>query len=135
MRNIGQQFWNNMTPTLVPNNTAINSANKMRTRYNSSRNPWIDTELKPGPWNELLPCQELCHELVRSCPAKLGFSCPTERWLKYSYGTVDLTKGRPTCNNPSVMWMQISTGMGLVTNLWLVELAMAAVTMMLHWGL
>lgn len=54
---------------------------------NSSRNPLIDTEVKPGPYKEVLPCQDLCYDLVQSCPAALGFGCPEGSWLNASYGT------------------------------------------------
>jgi calcium channel MID1 len=54
---------------------------------NSSRNPLIDTEIKPGPYKEVLPCQDLCYDLVQSCPAALGFGCPDGSWFNASYGT------------------------------------------------
>jgi calcium channel MID1 len=65
--------------------------------YNSSRNPIIDTDIKPGPYKEVLPCQDLCHELVQSCPASLGFGCPVEEWLNASYG-VRSPNGDITCS-------------------------------------
>ncbi|KAK0665562.1 stretch-activated Ca2+-permeable channel component-domain-containing protein [Cercophora samala] len=46
------------------------------TRFNSSRNTRIDEEIRPGPYKELLPCEDLCYDLVRSCPASMGFGCP-----------------------------------------------------------
>ncbi|KAK2765925.1 stretch-activated cation channel mid1 [Arachnomyces sp. PD_36] len=54
---------------------------------NSSRNPIIDTEIRPGPYKEVLPCQDLCYDLVQSCPAALGFGCPEGNSLNASYGT------------------------------------------------
>ena len=55
---------------------------------NSSRNPLIDTAIKPGPYKEVLPCQDLCWGLVQSCPAALEFGCPYPgRGLEVSYGT------------------------------------------------
>ncbi len=54
---------------------------------NSSRNPNIDEKIRPGPYKELLPCEDLCYDLVQSCPASLGFSCPLRgRGLEQSYG-------------------------------------------------
>lgn len=53
---------------------------------NTSRNPMIDTKIRPGPYKEILPCQDLCHTLVQACPAKLGFQCPVKKWLNDSYG-------------------------------------------------
>lgn len=51
-----------------------------------SRNSLIDTEIKPGPYKEILPCQDLCFDLVRNCPASLKFSCPDGAALNASYG-------------------------------------------------
>lgn len=42
----------------------------------TSRNSWIDEEIAPGPYKEVLPCDDVCYELVQSCPAALQFSCP-----------------------------------------------------------
>ncbi|KAK2775469.1 stretch-activated cation channel mid1 [Onygenales sp. PD_12] len=64
---------------------------------NSSRNPLIDEEIKPGPYKEVLPCQDLCYDLVRSCPAALGFSCPEGKWLNASYGAKS-ANGDITCS-------------------------------------
>ncbi|KAF4554097.1 Stretch-activated Ca2+-permeable channel component-like protein [Elsinoe fawcettii] len=57
---------------------------------NSSRNSRIDDLVKPGPYKELLPCEDLCFDLVRSCPSALGFSCPHPgRGLEAGYGKRD----------------------------------------------
>ncbi|KAK3709611.1 hypothetical protein LTR37_010832 [Vermiconidia calcicola] len=55
---------------------------------NSSRNPMIDVEIQPGPYKEVLPCEDLCYSLVQSCPAALGFGCPLPgKGLEAGYGT------------------------------------------------
>ncbi|KAL1959032.1 hypothetical protein VTO42DRAFT_3273 [Malbranchea cinnamomea] len=78
-RNTGQAFLNGtMLPDDYPGRANVAS--------NSSRNSIIDTEIKPGPYKEVLPCIDLCHELVRSCPSALGFRCPRKEWLEASYG-------------------------------------------------
>ena len=47
----------------------------------------IDTQIQPGPYKEVLPCQDLCWDIVQSCPASLGFSCPSAgRGLEVTYG-------------------------------------------------
>ncbi|KAL8301646.1 hypothetical protein RB597_002184 [Gaeumannomyces tritici] len=46
--------------------------------YAGSRNAFIDTVIQPGPYKELLPCSDLCFDLVQSCHPKLGFGCPTD---------------------------------------------------------
>lgn len=59
----------------------------MRLYANSSRNPLIDDLIQPGPYKEVLPCDDLCYSLVQSCPAALGFKCPLPgRGLERSYG-------------------------------------------------
>ena len=55
---------------------------------NSSRNPMIDEKIQPGPYKEVLPCEDLCYSLVQACPAALGFGCPYPgRGLEAGYGT------------------------------------------------
>lgn len=71
--------------------------------YQMSRNPQIDAVIKPGPYKEVLPCEELCYGLVQNCPASLGFTCPRP-WntgFNTSYGTMQGTNGSTiTCNYP-----------------------------------
>ena len=64
----------------------------------------IDNDIKPGPYKEVLPCKDLCYELVRSCPAALGFACPIEgHGLNFSYGDpAGGIIGHPRCNAPGV---------------------------------
>lgn len=72
-RNLGQQF---------PNGTALDETlvDDLRQRTGvavmSSRSEWIDEEIAPGPYKEVLPCDDVCYQLVQSCPAKLEFKCP-----------------------------------------------------------
>ncbi|KAI1738550.1 stretch-activated Ca2+-permeable channel component-domain-containing protein [Xylaria scruposa] len=54
--------------------------------YNSSRNVEIDDRVQPGPYKEVLPCDYLCYELVKSCPSSIGFSCPVPK-NKFSFNT------------------------------------------------
>ncbi|KAI0167280.1 stretch-activated Ca2+-permeable channel component-domain-containing protein [Pestalotiopsis sp. NC0098] len=74
--------------------------------YNSSRLARIDEEIAPGPYKEVLPCEDLCYTLVQSCPAALGFGCPTPGMLGFntSYGRrltdANGTSNAVTCNFP-----------------------------------
>lgn len=88
-RNVGQPF---------PNGTFVDEleGNKNNTQsmtsvpgYNASRNAFIDETIAPGPYKEILPCHEICYEVVQSCPAVLGFNCPLKGMtaFQYSYGT------------------------------------------------
>ncbi|KIV99011.1 uncharacterized protein PV09_09240 [Verruconis gallopava] len=82
-RNVGQPFANGSQPTNL-NETMANMI-----MYNSSRSSLIAS----GPYKEVLPCQELCFNMVKSCPTSLGFLCPQRNalWapLAKSYGTYD----------------------------------------------
>lgn len=78
-----------------------------------SRNVKIDELVSPGPYKEVLPCQELCHSLVSSCPASLGFNCPRPGQVGFetSYGQMPLgdtdSQGRKvniTCNFPGLFY-------------------------------
>ncbi|KAK5163557.1 uncharacterized protein LTR77_010506 [Saxophila tyrrhenica] len=102
-RNMGQPFFNgtelpssllnqHYTPmskaptlegTIAYSQTYISSV-----ATNSSRNPMIDEVIQPGPYKEVLPCEDLCYSLVQSCPAALGFGCPFPgKGLEASYGS------------------------------------------------
>jgi calcium channel MID1 len=73
---------------------------------NNSRNPWIDTTITPGPYKELLPCDDLCYHVVQSCPASMNFGCPLPGSISFnqSYGRITVTQfanGTPaSCNYP-----------------------------------
>lgn len=95
-RSLAYPTWNDTAATPnVPNITTLSARNM------SARNPWIDQVIKPGPWKEMLPCKDLCYNLVRSCPASLGFSCPQDKWssswLSWNYGDPD-----SGCNDPTM---------------------------------
>lgn len=95
-RNIAQEFINETT--LDPMRSEANSTNMAAMYANRSRNPLIDTTIRPGPYKEVLPCKDLCYSLVQSCPAALGFACPSERMgLNRSYGARD-PSGNITCS-------------------------------------
>lgn len=72
--------------------------------YNSSRLTRIDDEIAPGPYKEVLPCEDLCYTLVQSCPAALGFGCPTPGMMGFntSYGRreINTSSSAVTCNFP-----------------------------------
>ncbi|WEW56492.1 hypothetical protein PRK78_001937 [Emydomyces testavorans] len=102
-RNIGQNFINGSTvPDDYPGRQSVLT--------NSSRNPLIDTEIKPGPYKEVLPCQELCFDLVQSCPSALGFACPTQKWLNTSYGMMS-EDGDVTCSYLGAAYFMKSGGL------------------------
>jgi calcium channel MID1 len=101
-RNMGQGFYNNASmlsssllqqqynpmPSAPGNSIAQQQTFISSFATNSSRNPTIiDEIIMPGPYKEVLPCEDLCYSLVQSCPAMLGFGCPYPgRGLEASYG-------------------------------------------------
>ncbi|KAJ6179105.1 hypothetical protein N7519_009566 [Penicillium mononematosum] len=79
VRNAGQPFINGSSlPDDSPYRQSVAS--------NTSRNSIIDEKIKPGPYKEILPCQDICHTLVKDCPSALGFGCPEGAWMNASYG-------------------------------------------------
>ncbi|KAK7515210.1 uncharacterized protein IWZ02DRAFT_60271 [Phyllosticta citriasiana] len=92
-RNVASPFINGTTIAETPfadNVKEYNSTLRNRLYANSSRNSLIDTVVQPGPYKELLPCDDLCYSLVQSCPATMSFACPLKgKGLEQSYGTRD----------------------------------------------
>ena len=105
-------------PYLMPRNTAADFANGSSlpdlphlyhadnitswistVASNSSRNPIIDADIRPGPYKEVLPCEDLCYDLMQSCPASLGFQCPLAgKGLDASYGKRSRDSGEISCS-------------------------------------
>lgn len=147
-RNVGQNFHNGsaLSPEIlnlrfIPMTGAptLDGSPRDRQTYlsaiaaNSSRNPAIIDELiQPGPYKELLPCDDLCYSIVQSCPASLGFGCPYPgRGLEVGYAPRS-QNGSLTCSflgavydlnaasgmRASVTWVLVSTVfVGLILNL------------------
>jgi calcium channel MID1 len=98
-RNLQQPF---------PNGDVLDAATLARfpntTATMSSRNPMIDSVVKPGPYKEVLPCEDLCYNLTQSCPAALGFNCPRPGMVGFntSYGIrgEQDENGEVYCNYP-----------------------------------
>ncbi|KAJ2979903.1 hypothetical protein NUW58_g7085 [Xylaria curta] len=111
MRNINKPFPNG---TLV--DQGIRDAFGQMKAYNSSRNLEIDDKIEPGPYKEVLPCDYLCYELVKSCPASIGFACPLPG-SRFSFNTsyaVPDTDKKLSCNYPgSAYYPSSATAMGV----------------------
>ena len=99
-RNVGQAFFTNQTmlpdsylqQPFVPMPSAPGGSAAFQQTYSStfatnrSRVGRIDDTVMPGPYRELLPCEDLCYSLMQSCPAALDFRCPFPgRGLETSY--------------------------------------------------
>jgi calcium channel MID1 len=85
------------------------------TAFMASRNPRIDEVVKPGPYKELLPCDDLCYKLVQSCPASLGFGCPLpgQTGFEGNYARHDPAGGL-TCNFPGSAHVRSGVGRAVV---------------------
>ncbi|USW49850.1 Putative stretch-activated cation channel Mid1/Calcium influx-promoting protein Ehs1 [Septoria linicola] len=111
VRNVGQAFYNDTkledeflhsnyismddAPT-VDGTTAWDQTYISSFATNRSRNGQIDDIIKPGPYKEVLPCEDLCYSLMQSCPASMQFACPYPgRGLERGYGKRD---GDLTCS-------------------------------------
>jgi calcium channel MID1 len=108
-RALGQPFFNN--GTFLPR-SILDAASKSAF-INGSRSTDIDTRVVPGPYKEVLPCEDLCYDIVKSCPASIGFGCPQPGSIGFgsSYGQKPLLgadgNGRITnitCNVPGVLY-------------------------------
>jgi calcium channel MID1 len=79
-----------------------------------SRNPLIDEVVRPGPYKEVLPCEDLCYNLTQSCPAQMGFGCPTPGMVGFetSYGRRGRQdeNGEVYCNYPGAAHLFSAAG-------------------------
>lgn len=92
-RGLDTEFFNQTANATVPNDPdTIQFYSRGNETYNTaslrSRNPLIETDVRPGPYKEIKPCMDLCWNLVQSCPSEFGFTCPRPRtWgSEVSYG-------------------------------------------------
>jgi calcium channel MID1 len=105
IRNVGSAFWNG---TLLPTDTPTFELANRTAAGRSSRNSLIDRVIQPGPYKELLPCDDLCYNVVRNCPAAIGFSCPLPGFVGFDTSYTqrfNLSADRaimvpPQCNYP-----------------------------------
>lgn len=102
-RNIDAPLSNGSIPSANNMSAAFNATTRDRFAYSRSRNPMIDEQIKPGPYKEMLPCDDLCFDIVRSCPAQLGFGCPKPSVRDESYGKRDPDGDVLTCSFPGAV--------------------------------
>ncbi|GME27045.1 putative calcium channel subunit mid1 protein [Neofusicoccum parvum] len=136
-RNIAQTFINgtNLTDTAYGRDPNSNSSLYDRLYANSSRNTMIDEKIMPGPYKEVLPCEDLCYSLIQSCPASFGFACPVMgKGLERSYGNrLGNGNGNVTCSylgavyyvnagarlGMGVVWRAVLGAVGMALWVWL----------------
>jgi len=127
IRNINAVFPNE---SLVDNSTR--EAYGQLKAYNASRNLQIDKIVQPGPYKERLPCDYLCYDLVSSCPASMGFSCPLPKskfGFNTSYAVYDSNKSL-SCNYPGSAHYPSTASAMAVTWVSTVTLIIAGLLMM-----
>lgn len=84
---------------------------------NQSRAAFIDSQIRPGPYKELLPCIDLCQALVQDCPASFDFTCPRAGHEGFDgYYMTKATDGSVQCNYPGVVYRK-SLGVGMLQRL------------------
>jgi calcium channel MID1 len=111
----------------------MNETKRDRLGYNSTRNPGIDLVTPLGPYKEMKPCEDLCFDIVRSCPAQLSFACPNNPARGLTYGKRDPKDENLTCNFPgAVVKLNIQGAAAtLVARLGLVVVVFSVVAMSL----
>ncbi|KAH7412189.1 stretch-activated Ca2+-permeable channel component-domain-containing protein [Phaeosphaeria sp. MPI-PUGE-AT-0046c] len=82
---------------------AMNNTKRLRLGYNSTRNGDLDVVKPERPYKEMLPCEDLCFDIVRSCPATLKFSCPNSPARELAYGKRDPNNVELRCNFPGAV--------------------------------
>lgn len=113
LRNAGKPFPNGTMMSQEIRDTLGNSI-----YFNGSRNRHLDDEIKPGPYKEILPCDDICYEVVQSCPANMQFSCPRPGWT--GFNTSYAERGDPgddavRCSFPGQTRTRQSMASGLLT--------------------
>ncbi|KAK9240224.1 stretch-activated Ca2+-permeable channel component-domain-containing protein [Lipomyces kononenkoae] len=58
----------------------------------TSRNSFLNDDLNPDDYTELMPCSYACHKVMQDCPFNLQFLCPLPaKGLYQSYGLLNAT--------------------------------------------
>ena len=71
---------------------------------NTSRNPFIDQDVQPGAYKEIMPCSDLCFAVEQNCPSTLGFQCPLIGSFGMLNSYVEDNTGK-TCNAPQLQYL------------------------------
>ncbi|AMD20329.1 HDL415Cp [Eremothecium sinecaudum] len=63
----------------IPRCTTINTSYYTFREKDNGRSDFINEVVQPAAdYYEIQPCIEMCHSIVRDCPAEFGFVCPTD---------------------------------------------------------
>ena len=112
-RNVAQPFPNGSSIASLPGFGGAQEVLMNQVATNSSRSAVIDEQIAPGPYKEVLPCRDLCYDLVQSCPASLGFGCPSAgKGLEDSYGERSDDPGNMSCSYLGAAYYLSGVGRG-----------------------
>ncbi|RKP28324.1 hypothetical protein METBISCDRAFT_1301, partial [Metschnikowia bicuspidata] len=63
----------------IPRCSTYDRPGYMYRQANESRNDFVNEIIEPHlPYFEVMPCIDLCHDMVKNCPAQLKLQCPTK---------------------------------------------------------
>lgn len=129
IRNVGQPFPNG---TMLPADEIERLSSKVY--HNASRNRFIDEEIAPGPYKEILPCEEICYDVVQRCPAAIGFQCPRPKHIGFNatYGRRGLDDTVLWCNYPGEPRTKVGAATSLLPARWLLSGALLALGVLLR---
>jgi calcium channel MID1 len=102
-RNINSPFKNGSFPLRDEVSLQFNETYRENVAFTQSRNPLIDQVIKPGPYKEMKPCEDMCFDIVRSCPPQLQFACPNGPQRRVMYGQRDPDPNKLTCSFPGAV--------------------------------
>ncbi|GMM38979.1 Mid1 protein [Saccharomycopsis crataegensis] len=71
-----ESYKNWLCSVTIPRCTTDDQPEYVFRNSSSSRTSFVNTEIQPLSYYEILPCYNSCYALVRNCPADFGFSCP-----------------------------------------------------------
>lgn len=74
--NCAEAYKNWLCSVTIPRCTTEEKPEYVYRPVNSSRNDFINDQVQPIDYFEILPCFNSCHVMVKDCPSVFGFSCP-----------------------------------------------------------
>ncbi|KAI5960012.1 MID1 [Candida theae] len=103
----------------IPRCAATNFPGYKARNGTNQRNDFISDMIQPAEdYFEILPCANVCHAIVRDCPADFQFQCPINNQsiaLSY-YWDEDTSTQWPSCNYVGKMFTKNSWGLKLGAN-------------------
>lgn len=115
--NCAQSYKDWLCAVTIPRCSTRDISGYVKRDIGENRNEWIDVEIQPySPYYEVLPCLNVCHAIVRDCPADFGFLCPKHNVsVRQSYFW-DEGDEFPTCNYIGDVFVATNGGMGKIIN-------------------